>query len=72
MDNAIAAYQRALAADPHLYDAALYAGDAEFKKGMTSTDPQYRSQHFDAAGVWFARAVERGSFARMKPYSVTR
>ncbi len=50
MDKAIAAYKRALEADPRLYDAALYAGDAEFKKGYNSTDPQYRSDHFDAAG----------------------
>ena len=57
MDKAIAAYKRALEADPRLYDAALYAGDAEFKKGYNSTDPQYRSDHFDAAGVWFAKTI---------------
>jgi tetratricopeptide (TPR) repeat protein len=57
LDGAIAAYKRALAADPQLYDAALFAGDAEFKKGHNSTDPQYRSDHFDAAGVWFAKAI---------------
>ena len=57
MDKAIAAYKHALELDPHLYDAALYAGDAEFKKGYNSTDAQYRSDHFDAAGVWFAKAV---------------
>lgn len=57
MDKAIAAYKRALESDPHLYDAALYAGDAEFKKASNSTDPQYRSDHFDAAGVWFAKAI---------------
>jgi tetratricopeptide (TPR) repeat protein len=57
MDNAIAAYERALKVDPHLYDAALYAGDAEFKKGYQSQDPQFRNQHFDAAGVWFAKAI---------------
>jgi tetratricopeptide (TPR) repeat protein len=57
MDKAIAAYKRALDSDPHLYDAALYAGDAEFKKASNSTDPQYRSDHFDAAGVWFAKAI---------------
>src|SRR5712691_9604167 len=33
MDKAIAAYRRALELDPRLYDAALYVGDAEFKKG---------------------------------------
>jgi len=58
MDKAIAAYRRALEADPHLYSAALYAGDSEFKKAMTSTDPQFRSTHFDAAGVWFAKAID--------------
>jgi tetratricopeptide (TPR) repeat protein len=57
MDKAIAAYKRALEADPHLYDAALYAGDAEFKKAMNSTDAQYRSDHFDASGVWFSKAI---------------
>jgi len=57
MDKALAAYKRALAADPHLYDAALYAGDVEFKKGYNSTNPQYRSDHFDAAGIWFAKAI---------------
>ena len=57
MDKAIAAYKRALEADPHLYSAALYAGDSEFKKAMNSTDPQFRNEHFDAAGVWFAKAI---------------
>ena len=57
MDQAIAAYKRALELDPNLYDAALYAGDAEFKKASNSTDPQYRSDHFDAAGTWFKKAI---------------
>jgi tetratricopeptide (TPR) repeat protein len=57
MDKAIEAYKRALEADPHLYDAALYVGDAEFKKGYNSTDPQVRSDQFDKAGVWYAKAV---------------
>jgi tetratricopeptide (TPR) repeat protein len=57
MDNAIAAYKRALESDPNLYDAALYAGDSEYKKASTSTDPQFRNAHFDAAGVWFAKAI---------------
>jgi len=57
MDKAIAAYKRALDADPNLYDAALYAGDAEFKKAHNSTDAQFRKDHFDAAGVWFAKAI---------------
>jgi tetratricopeptide (TPR) repeat protein len=57
MDKAIAAYKRALEADPQLYDAALYAGDAEFKKAMTSNDAQSRTDHFGAAGIWFAKAI---------------
>ena len=57
MDQAIAAYKRALEADPQLYDAALYAGDSEFKKAMTSNDSRFRSDHFDAAGVWFSKAI---------------
>jgi tetratricopeptide (TPR) repeat protein len=57
MDKAIAAYKRALEFDPRLYDAALYAGDAEFKKASNSTDAQYRNDHFDASGIWFAKAI---------------
>jgi len=57
MDKAIASYKRALELDPNLYDAALYAGDAEFKKAHNSTDPQFRNDHFDASGVWFAKAI---------------
>ena len=57
MDKAIAAYKRALDSDPRLYDAALYSGDAEFKKAYNSTDPQFRNNHFNAAGVWFAKAI---------------
>ena len=57
LDKAIAAYKRALESDPQLYDAALYAGDAEYKKANNSTAAQYRSDHFDAAGVWFAKAI---------------
>ncbi|HEX3083007.1 MAG TPA: hypothetical protein VHP99_00650 [Pyrinomonadaceae bacterium] len=57
-DKAIAGYRRALESDPHLYSAALYAGDSEFKKAMNSTDPQFRNVHFEAAGVWFAKAID--------------
>ena len=57
LDKALAAYKRALQIDPKLYDAALYAGDAEFKKGYMATDPQVRSDQFDKAGVWFAKAI---------------
>lgn len=57
LDGALAKYRRALEVDPKLYEAALFAGDMEFKKGYTSTDPQYRSAAFDRAGVWFAKAI---------------
>jgi tetratricopeptide (TPR) repeat protein len=57
MDQAVTAYKRALEADPQLYDAALYAGDAEFKKGHNSTDARIRSEQFDKAGAWFAKAI---------------
>ena len=57
LDKAIAAYERALESDPQLYDAALYAGDAAYKEANNSTAAQYRSDHFDAAGVWFAKAI---------------
>jgi|SRR5437870_4097556 len=57
LDKALAAYQRALSFDPHLYEAALYAGDMEFKKGYNSTDAQFRSNAFDRAGAWFANAI---------------
>ena len=57
LDKALAGYKRALDLDPKLYNAALYAGDMEFKKAYGSTDPQYRNDHFDAAGTWFAKAI---------------
>lgn len=57
LDAALTKYRRALELDPKLYEAALFAGDMEFKKGYTSTDPQYRSAAFDRAGVWFAKAI---------------
>jgi tetratricopeptide (TPR) repeat protein len=57
LDKALASYKRALELDPKLYDAALYAGDMEFKKAYNSTDPQFRNDHFDASGVWFAKAI---------------
>ena len=47
MDAAIAAYARALALDPHQYDAALFTGDVYFKK-----------KNHEQADKWFARAVE--------------
>lgn len=46
MDKAIEAYQRALKADPNLYEAALYLGDACKTK-----------KEFDKAGEWYAKAI---------------
>jgi len=57
MDQAIAAYKHALELDPQLYEAALYAGDGEFKKAHASTDEGFRNDHFEQAGVWFAKAI---------------
>jgi tetratricopeptide (TPR) repeat protein len=57
LDQALAKYKRALEFDPKLYEAALFAGDMEFKKGYNSTDPQYRSAAFDRSGIWFAKAI---------------
>jgi tetratricopeptide (TPR) repeat protein len=44
--KALAAYERALKADPRLYEAALFMGDVYFK-----------SQRQEQAGQWFARAI---------------
>jgi Flp pilus assembly protein TadD len=57
MDQALAAYQHALELDPQLYEAALYAGDVEFKKAHASTDERFRNDHFEQAGFWFAKAI---------------
>ena len=57
MEAALAAYKRALDLDPKLYNAALYAGDSEFKKAYKSTDPQFRAEHFGQAAIWFAKAI---------------
>jgi tetratricopeptide (TPR) repeat protein len=57
MDKALAAYKRAYELNPKLYDAALYAGDAEFVKAKNSTDAAFRNDHLGAAGIWFARAI---------------
>jgi tetratricopeptide (TPR) repeat protein len=57
LDKALSKYKRAFELDPKLYEAALFAGDMEFKKGYNSTDAQYRSEAFDRAGTWFAKAI---------------
>lgn len=57
-DKAIEAYQRALAADPHLYSAALYTGDVYFKKAYAEHDAAAREKMLAQAGDWFKRAIE--------------
>jgi tetratricopeptide (TPR) repeat protein len=57
LDKALSKYKRAFELDPELYEAAVFAGDMEFKKGYDSTDPQSRSDAFDRAGIWFAKAI---------------
>ena len=57
IEKALAAYKRALELDPKLYEAALYAGDMEFRLAHTSKDAAYRKQHFEQAGIWFAKAI---------------
>lgn len=57
LDAALAHYKHALELDPHLYEAALYAGDMYFKKGYAMTDKSAGGELMDKAGEWFARAV---------------
>ncbi|HBB94028.1 MAG TPA: hypothetical protein DC054_01440 [Blastocatellia bacterium] len=58
IDKALAFYARALQLDPKLYEAALFAGDMQFKKGHSSTDAAQRSALFDSAGEWFTKAIK--------------
>ena len=46
MKKALALYKQAAEADPKLYEAALFAGDTEFKL-----------KNYDEAGTWFAKAI---------------
>ena len=46
LKKALAFYKEAAEADPKLYEAALFAGDTEFKM-----------KNYDEAGTWFARAI---------------
>ena len=46
-DAALAAYARALALDPTIYEAPLFSGDVMFQKGQ-----------FDKADEWYARAIK--------------
>jgi tetratricopeptide (TPR) repeat protein len=57
IEKALAAYKRALELDPKLYEAALYAGDMEFRLAHDSKDGGDRKQHFGQASVWFAKAI---------------
>jgi tetratricopeptide (TPR) repeat protein len=45
-DAALIAYERAMALDPTIYEAPLFAGDVFLQKGL-----------FDKAGEWYARAI---------------
>ena len=58
LDKALAGYTRAFQLNPKIYEAALFAGDMEFKKGHNSTDAAERSSLFDKAGEWFAKAIK--------------
>lgn len=57
IEKALAAYKHALELDPNLYEAALYAGDMEFRLAHDSKDGGDRKQHFGQAGIWFAKAI---------------
>lgn len=57
LEKALVAYKRALELDPKLYEAALYAGDMEFRLAHASKDGGFRKEHFAQAGIWFAKAI---------------
>ena len=46
LNGALVFYKQAAEADPKLYEAPLFAGDAE-----------YKLKHYDAAGDWYAKAI---------------
>jgi len=46
LKKALELYKEASEADPKLYEAALFAGDTEFKR-----------KNYDEAGTWFAKAI---------------
>jgi len=58
LKTALAAYERALQLDPKLYEAALFAGDMQFKRAHVSTDAPERKTLFDSAGDWFTKAIK--------------
>jgi tetratricopeptide (TPR) repeat protein len=55
---ALAAYEKALQLDPKLYEAALFAGDMQYKRGHNSTDATERKMLFESAGEWFTKAIK--------------
>ena len=57
IEKALVSYKRALELDPKLYEAALYAGDMEFRLAYASKDDVFRKEHFGLAGIWFAKAI---------------
>jgi tetratricopeptide (TPR) repeat protein len=57
IEKALAAYKRAIEFDPKLYEAALYAGDMEFRLAHASMEDSFRKEHFGQAGIWFAKAI---------------
>lgn len=57
IEKALVSYKRALELDPKLYEAALYAGDMEFRLGHAAKDGGSRKEHFGQAGIWFAKAI---------------
>lgn len=57
IEKALVSYKRALELDPKFYEAALYAGDMEFRLAYASKDGAYRKEHFGLAGIWFAKAI---------------
>ena len=57
IEKALVAYKRARELDPKLYEAALYAGDMEFRLGHAAKDKSDRNEHFGQAGIWFAKAI---------------
>jgi tetratricopeptide (TPR) repeat protein len=57
IDKALTAYEHALKLDPKLYEAALYAGDMYFRKGIAAAGAREKKEMLDKAGERFARAI---------------
>lgn len=57
LEKAIAAYDRALRADPKLYEAALFAGDSYFKMAHVEKNQARREDELNKADEWFTKAV---------------